>query len=60
MHRRSEIAILEELTRATCRSADRCAVASRAGGESSHRRIVIETPHRYRDRERVAIPPRPI
>jgi hypothetical protein len=42
VHRRSEIAILEELTRATCQSADRCAVASRAGGESSHRRIVIE------------------
>jgi hypothetical protein len=38
---RSEIAILEELTRATCQSADRCALASRACGEG-HRRIVIE------------------
>lgn len=41
MPRRSEIAILDELIRATCCSADRCAGAARSVGEG-YRRMAIE------------------
>lgn len=41
MPRRSEIAILSELARATCYSADRCAAAARAAS-SGYRKMVVE------------------
>lgn len=41
MPRRSEIAILDELTHVTCCSADRCAGAARAAGEG-YRKVAIE------------------
>jgi hypothetical protein len=39
--KKQEIAILHDLVRATCHSADRCAVAARAAGES-YRKVVLD------------------